>query len=139
MDSDDREVRRRAMRRYQRSRRMMTPSTYDTTEADRDGLLQDFTETATGGRMTQENEIPLRVEALRNIGQHMQLNTRENSIFIRAFSELNPRDRETMNECLVNMLYFMNSGDENQVRQSFMAMGIILQKIWRNALTRSIR
>ena len=128
MDSDDREVRRRAMRRYQRSRRMMTPSTYDTTEADRDGLLQDFAETATGGRVTQENEIPLRVEVLRNIGQHMQLNTRENSIFIRAFSELNPRDRE-MNECLVNMLYFMNSGDENQVRQSFMAMGIILQKI----------
>ena len=33
------------------------------------------------------------------------------------------------NECLVNMLYFMNSGDENQVRQSFMSMGIILQKI----------
>ena len=131
MDSDDREVRRR---RYQRSRRMMTPSTYDTTEADRHGLLQDFAETGTGGRMNQENEIPLRVEVLRNIGQHMQLNTRENTIFTRAFSELNPRDRETMNECLVNMLYFMNSGDENQVRQSFMAMGIILQKIGARAM-----
>ena len=44
-------------------------------------------------------------------------------------TELNPRDKETVNECLVNMLYFMNSGDENQVRQSFMSMGIILQKI----------
>ena len=64
---------------------------------------------------------------LRNIGQHMQLNARENSIFMGAFRELNSRDRETMNECLVNMLYFMNSGDEDQVRQSFMAMGIILQ------------
>ena len=91
--------------------------------------MQDFAETATGGQRIQENEIPLRVEVLRNIGQHMQLNARENSIFMRAFSELNPRDRETMNECLVNMLYFMNSGDEDQVRQSFMAMGIILQKI----------
>ena len=129
MDSDDREVRRRAMRRYQKTRRMMTPSTYNTTEVERDGLLQDFAETATGGQRIQENEIPLRVEVLRNIGQHMQLNARENSIFMRAFSELNSRDRETMNECLVNMLYFMNSGDENQVRQSFMAMGIILQKI----------
>ena len=79
--------------------------------------------------MNQENEIPLRVDVLRIIGQHMQLNTRENTICIRAFSELNPRDREIMNECLVNMLYFMNSGDENQVRQSFMSMGIILQKI----------
>ena len=132
MDSDDREVRRRAMRRYQRSRRMMTPSTYDTTEAERDGLLEDFAETGgvltDGGRMNQEDENPLRVDVLRNIGQHMQLNTRENTIFIRAFSELNPRDKETMN-CLVNMLYFMNSGDENQVRQSFMSMGIILQKI----------
>ena len=133
MDSDDREVRRRAMRRYQRSRRMMTPSTYDTTEAERDGLLEDFAETGgvltDGGRMNQEDENPLRVDVLRNIGQHMQLNTRENTIFIRAFSELNPRDKETMNDCLVNMLYFMNSGDENQVRQSFMSMGIILQKI----------
>ena len=34
-----------------------------------------------------------------------------------------------MNDCLVNMLYLMNSGDENQVRQSLMSMGIILQKI----------
>ena len=45
MDSDDREVRRRAMRRFQRSRRMMTPSTYEATEAERDGFLQDFAET----------------------------------------------------------------------------------------------
>ena len=134
MDSDDREVRKRAMRRYQRSRRMMTPATYETTEAERDGFLQDFAETGgvwtDGGRMNQENEIPLRVDVLRSIGQHMQLNTRENTIFIRAFSELNPSDRERMNECLclINMLYFMNSGDESQVRQSFMSMGIILQK-----------
>ena len=112
---------------------MMTPSTYEATEAERDGFLQDFAETGgvwtDGGRMNQENEIPLRVDVLRSIGQHMRLNTRENTIFIRAFSELNPSDRERMNECLVNMLYFMNSGDETQVRQSFMSMGIILQKI----------
>ena len=76
MDSDDREVRRRAMRRHHRTRRMMTPSTYNTTEVERDGLLQDFAETATGGQRIQENEIPLRVEVLRNIGQHMQLNAR---------------------------------------------------------------
>ena len=36
MDSDDREVRRTAMRRYQRTRRMMTPSTYNTTEVERE-------------------------------------------------------------------------------------------------------
>ena len=110
----------------------MTPSTYEATEADRDGFLQDFAETGVWtdrGPMNQENEIPLRVDVLRSIGQHMQLNTRENTIFIRAFSELNPGDRERLNECLVSMLYFMNSGDENQVRQSFMSMGIILQKI----------
>ena len=34
-----------------------------------------------------------------------------------------------MNECLVNMLYLMNSGDENLARQSFMSMGIILQRL----------
>ena len=88
MDSDDREVRRRAMRRFQRSRRMMTPSTYEATEAERDGLLQDFAETGgvwiDRGPMNHEDEIPLRVDALRSIGQHMQLNTRENTIFIRA-------------------------------------------------------
>ena len=82
----------------------------DSTEAERDGLLQDFAETGAvwtdGGRMNQENQIPLRVDVLRSIGQHMQLNTRENTILIRAFSELNPRDRETMNECLVNMLLY---------------------------------
>ena len=107
MDSDDREVRRRAMRRFQRSRRMMTPSTYEATEAERDGFLQDFAETGgvwtDRGPMNQENEIPLRVDVLRSIGQHMQLDTRENTIFIRANEEL--------------------------ARQSFMSMGIILQKI----------
>ena len=79
--------------------------------------------------MNQENEIPLRVDVLRSIGQHMQLDTRENAIFIRAFSELNPGDRERMNECLVNMLYLMSSGDEDLARQSFMSMDTILQKI----------
>ena len=98
MDSDDREVRRTAMRRYQRTRRMMTPSTYKTTEVGRDGLLQDFAETTTGGQRIQENEIPLRVEVLRNIGQHMQLNARENSVFMRAFSELNPREHAVLYE-----------------------------------------
>ena len=34
-----------------------------------------------------------------------------------------------MNACLVNMLYLMNSGDDDLARQSFMSMGIILQKI----------
>ena len=61
MDSDDREVRRRALRRYQRSRRMMTPSTYDATEAERDGLLEDFVETGgvltDGGLMNQEQRV----------------------------------------------------------------------------------
>ena len=72
MDSDDREVRRRAMRRFQRSRRMMTPSTYEATEGERDGFLQDFAETggvwADRGPMNQEDEIPLRVDVLRSIG-----------------------------------------------------------------------
>ena len=133
MDSDDREVRRRAMRRFQRSRRRLTPSTYEATEAERDGFLQDFAETGgvwtDRGPRNHEDEISLRVDVLRGIGQHMQLSTRENTIFFRAFSELNPGDRETMNECLVNMLYFMNSQDEELVRQSFMSIGIMLQKI----------
>ena len=139
MDSDDRDVRRRAVRRFQRSRRRLTLSTYDDVEAERNEFLHDFAETGAAwtdrGSRTQENEIPLRVDVLRNIGQHMQLNVRENTIFFRAFSELNPSDRESMNECLVNMLYFMNSGDEDLARQSFMAMGIIFQKIGARDLT----
>ena len=70
-------------------------------------------------RTRTQDEIPLRADVLRSIGQHMQLSTtRENTIFFRAFSELNPGDRETMKECPGNMLYFMNSGDEELVRQS---------------------
>ncbi len=75
---------------------MMTPSTYETTEAEREGSLQDFAETGgvwtDRGPMNQEDEIPLRVDVLRSIGQHMQPDTRENTIFIRAFSEFNPGD-----------------------------------------------
>ena len=130
MDSDDREVRRRAMRRFQRSRRMMTPSTCEATEAERGGFLAETGGVWTDrGPMNQKNKIPLRVDVLRSIGQHMQPDTRESTIFISAFSELNPGDRETMNECLVNMLCLMNSGDEDLARQSFMSMGVILQKI----------
>ena len=134
LESDDREIRRRGVRRLQNSRRRLTPSTYQqATEAETNEIMQDFVET--GGIWTDrgptnpEHGTPLRMDVLRDIGQHMQLDTRENTIFIRAFSELNGEDKEKMNECLINMLYFMNSGDEDTVRQSFLAMGIILQKI----------
>ena len=132
MESDDQEVRRQAMRRHQMSRRRLTPVNYGETEDEAQQFLHTFAEP--GGIWSDrgprvQDEVPLRFEVLRMIGQHMQLDNRESSIFFRAFAELNPGDRETMNECLVNMLYFMNSGDEELVRQSFMSMGIILQKI----------
>ena len=125
LESDDREIRRRDVRRLQNPRRRLTPSTYqEATEAETNAIV--WTDR---GPMNREHATPLRLDVLRSIGEHMQLDTRENTIFIRAFSELNGEDKEKMNECLINMLYFMNSGDEELVRQSFLAMGIIPQKI----------
>ncbi len=76
----------------------------------------------------QDPEVQMPVDVLRDIAQHMQLDTRENTIFHKAFNELDSKDKE-MNECWVNCLHFMNSVVEQDVRQSLFAMGIILKRI----------
>ena len=134
MDSDDREVRRAAMRRYQRSRMLLRPSTYDeavdTTEVGEP--FQDLTEA--GGVWTdqgpqRELEVEMRTDVLHDTAEHMKLTLRENTIFHIAIDQMDSEDKKKMNECLVKVLNYMNSGIDQDVRHSFLVMGIILKKI----------
>ena len=134
MDSDDREVRRAAMRRYQRSRMLLKPSTYDDTAevAEVTEPFQDLTEA--GGVWTdqgpqREPEVKMRTDVLQGIAEHMKLPLRGNTIFHVAFDQMDSEDKKKMNEVLVNMLHYMNSGIDQDVRHSFLVMGIILKKI----------
>ncbi len=63
------------------------------------------------------------------IAGHMKLTLRENTIFRVAFDQLDSKDKEKINECIVYLLHYMNSGIEQDVRQSFLAMGTVLKKI----------
>ena len=120
------------MRRYQRSRMMLRPSTYDEKATEVAEPSQDLTEA--GGVWTDqgpqgEPDVRMRTDVLRGSAEHMKLTLRENTIFHIAFDQMDSEDEKKMNECLVNMLHYMNSGIDQDVRHSFPVMGIILKKI----------
>ena len=72
-------------------------------------------------------EVKMRTDVLHDIAEHMKLTLRENTIFHVAFDQMDSEDKQKMNECLVKVLHYMNSGIDQDVRHSFLVMGIILK------------
>ena len=79
--------------------------------------------------LEREPEVQIRADVLHDIAEHMKLTLRENTTFHIAFDQLDSKEKEKINECMVNLLHYMNSDIEQDVRHSFLAMGTVLKKI----------
>jgi len=59
----------------------------------------------------------------------MKMTARENTFFHIVFDKIDPKSKEEMNESLVNLLHCLNTGIEDQVKESMATMGRILKEI----------
>lgn len=95
MFSDDQEERKEALRRYQRSKHLLMPSTRNMDEVD--APFHDFAQAGgvwtDQGPVQEEEEVKLNTGVLHDIGQHVQMTLTQTTFFHIVFNKMNARSK----------------------------------------------
>lgn len=95
MFSDDQEERKEALRRYQRLKHLLMPSTHNMDEVD--APFHDFAQAGgvwtDQGPVQEEEEVKLDTGVLHDIGQHVQMTSTQNTFFHIVFNKMNARSK----------------------------------------------